>query len=573
MAAAPRLAQTAARSADRIRERLDAASRAIDGHFLALGDILGQAVEGLGKLVAGLDQIQATLDPQLVAATTADLEAAARDFKSLPQRHSERVQVTQRLAGDADRLSVGIDDMRRTLAYLRVFAINIKITAGGIATAGREFGDFAQEIGDCIALGRKRLDAFEVDLAHLRGGFNAAFTQEQTLAGQCGRLLPAVPDGLTANAAAMVTHHQRIGQVAGEVSVLARAVQKKTGAALGGLQVGDITRQRIEHVSEALALLEGLEGVSAEQAARIGAVIHHLLDAQLQATAEDFHRDIGRISQAMAGLADDAREILRLRELMLGRSNGDEKGFLRQIEAHLSQALTLVTDMDGADRQALALGASVSVAAADLSAQITELRSIKTDVQYMALNTTLKCGRLGDVGKPLAVIATELRLHAGAMDASAQAALSALATLTEGARLIADDQSNQAGGFAQGVGDSLGQVAEQLRLAGDKVDTNLAQVARDGDDVVKGLGRAHARMDFETEIGAILEAAADSLAQDAGADQGPLDDIAAPLTSLLAAIAKRYTMKQERDVHHQLTEGLGLDAATAEPNRLERARA
>jgi uncharacterized protein YdbL (DUF1318 family) len=560
MAVSAHRLKATARTDGRVAERLDGASRAIDGHFLGLGEILGQSVEGLGKLVASLDQIQGTLDPQLIAATTSELEAAARELLSLPDRHAERSGGARRLASTAERLAISIDDMRRTLAYLRVFAINIKITAGGIATAGREFGDFAQEISDCIELGRARLDKFEADLVRLRGGFKAAFAQEQAVTARFGGLLPAVPDGLTANAAAMVTHHQRIGQVAGEVATLARAVQKKTGAALGGLQVGDITRQRIEHVSEALAMLADVTGLSDDQAARMKTVIHGLLDAQLQAASEDFHNDVARISQAMAGLSADAREILRLRDVAQGRAGDDDRGFLHRIEAHLAQAQDLVADVGEADRQAAMLGASVSAAAIDLSAQIAALRTIKTDVQYMALNTTLKCGRLGDVGKPLAVIATELRLHAGAMDTAAQQALNALNALIEDAAHLSGAQSDPSETVSQSVGESLSQVALRLRTAGEQVDADLAEVAREGDSVVQGLDRAKSKMRFDDEIGAILEDAAADLAADVNDGAVDTDDLAEPLAELLARIAKRYTMKQERDVHQRMTGGLGLIA-------------
>ena len=127
---------TPAGAADPIAARLDAASQAIDGHFLALGGVLADAVEGLSKLVGSLDQVERALDPSTVAETTQELRAAADDLLTLPDRQAERSGVTRRLAAAADRLADDVDDMRRTLAYLRVFAINIKITAGGIASAG-----------------------------------------------------------------------------------------------------------------------------------------------------------------------------------------------------------------------------------------------------------------------------------------------------------------------------------------------------------------------------------------------------------------------------------------------------
>jgi len=563
-----------------ISGRLGAASQAIDDHFLALGGLLGQALEGLSRLVGSLDQIGQTLDTGMVAATSAELEAAAGELMSLPGRHADRSGAMRRLDGAAERLAGDIDDMRRTLAYLRVFAINIKITAGGIASAGKEFGDFAQEIGDCIALGRTRLDAFETDLTNLRGGFKAAFDQEQVLAGRCAGLLPAVPDGLVASAQSITAHHQNIGKAAAEVAVLVRDVRKKTGSALGALQIGDITRQRVEHVNEALDMLAQVEGLSADQTTRMTAFVHRLLTAQLHAAAEDFHRDVGRIAAAMGGIARDAAEILRLRDLALGRQAGGEKGFLRQLEGHVGQALGLVENMAEADRQALRMGETVSAAAAELSAKIAELRTIKTDVQYMALNTTLKCGRLGDAGKPLAVIAVELRLHAGAMDTAAQAALVAVGALTEDAgRIVQARAADAEGGLAEAAGELgadtvgvvLSEVTHRLRTAGDVIEKDLEGLAREGDAVVAGLRQADVKMGFQDEIGAVLEQAAQALDDEAGDGRPEIRDLTGPLTELLAKIAKRYTMAQEREVHQRLTGQLGRmpPAQVARPATVE----
>jgi hypothetical protein len=557
------------RPSHRIGERLDAASRAIDGHFLKLGRGLGQALERLGALVSALEQMQATLDPRMIGDTAAELRDAASALSSLPEHHATRSDNLQRLAGAAERLAGSIETMRRTLAYLRVFAINIKIAAGGLGPAGEEFGAFAQEICDCIALGQTRLETFEHDLAALRGGFKAAFAQEKTLTDHCAGLLPAVPDGLIANAMAMVAHHENIGRAAGETAALVREIHKKTGSALGALQIGDITRQRIEHVSEALDMLDQVQDATPDQKARIAALIHKLLEAQLRDAAEDFHRDVGRIGAAMRGIADDARDILRLRDLALGRAEDGDKGFLRQIETHVAHALGLVADMAEADRRALVVGASVSAAAGDLSQQITELRSVNTDVQYMALNATLRCGRLGDAGKPLTVIAVELRVQAGQMDASARESLAGLEVLTLDAGAMSEDAATQAGDVVGVVGDNLTRAAERLRAAGDKVEADLADAAREGAAVVEDLRRASAQMDFQDDIGAILHQAASGLAHDAD-DLALSPQDAAPLSALLAKIAKRYTMKQERDLHRQLTQAFGLDepnaAAAPEPS-------
>jgi hypothetical protein len=362
----------------------------------------------------------------------------------------------------------------------------------------------------------------------------------------------------------MVAHHERVSRVAIEVAGLAREVQKKVGKALAALQIGDITRQRIEHVQQALDLLAQVPGLAPEPRARLEAFVHGLLAAQLRATAQDFHRDVARIGQSMSGMAADATEILRLRDLAFGRAGGGDS-FLKRMENHVSQALDLVDRLEQADLAATGVGRSAAVAAADLSTRITGLQAIKTDVQQMALNTTLKCSRIGETGKPLAVIAVELRLHAGHMETSAQTALTCLSDLTEAAGALggAEDDDAQAPG---GAGAALSDAAARLHKAGDAVEADLVELARQGEGVVNSLRSAAARLDFQREIGAILDEAVETLAEQAGDETPWTDDLRGPLGALLARIAKDYTMATEREVHRTHTAGLDLDAEPAEAN-------
>jgi hypothetical protein len=546
-----------------IAARLEAARRAVEGRFLQAGEVLGQAVEGVSRLIGSLDQLTRTVQPETVAATTAELRAAAASLLTLPIQHAERRAVIERLTKVGNALAECIEDMRRNLAYLRVFAINIKITAGGVAAAGAEFGLFAQEICDRIQLGRTQLAAFDTELTALREELAVAVGHERALANHCAGLLPAVPDGLTTSAGEMVAHHDRVSRVALEVAGLARDVQKKVGKALAALQIGDITRQRIEHVQQALDLLAQVPGLAPDPRARLEAFIHRLLAAQLRATAQDFHRDVARIGQSMSGMAADATEILRLRDLAFGRAGGGDS-FLKRMETNVSQALDLVDRLEQADLAATGVGRSAATAAADLSTRITGLQAIKTDVQQMALNTTLKCSRIGETGKPLAVIAVELRLHAGHMETSAQTALTALGDLTEAAATLGGEPDDDAPAPG-GAGAALSDAAARLHAAGDAVEADLIELARQGEGVVNSLRSAAARLDFQREIGTILDEAAETLSDQAGEDIPWTDDLREPLGALLAKIAKDYTMATEREVHRTHTEGLDLVVEPVEP--------
>ncbi len=90
---------------------------------------MSRAVDGVGALIAALDAIRANLDAETVSATTDELVQAAETLKSLPQSLDVRRHRVGELVKFSDGLGGRIAEMRQHLAYLRVFAINIKITS------------------------------------------------------------------------------------------------------------------------------------------------------------------------------------------------------------------------------------------------------------------------------------------------------------------------------------------------------------------------------------------------------------------------------------------------------------
>ncbi|UAL10135.1 hypothetical protein [Caulobacter segnis] len=557
----------------RVAQRLEAARQVVESRFLEAGDVLSRAVEGVGALIAGLDSMRGNLDADTVTTTTADLARAAESLKSLPDSLGQRRERVAELVKFGDRLGACIEEMRQHLAYLRVFAINIKITSGGIAAAGPEFAIFAQEIYDCIELGRTQLDAFAGELSSLDHTLRGALVHEQGLARDCVALLPAVPDALTASASAIAAHHGRIVEVALSVATLARDVQKKVGSGLAALQIGDITRQRIEHVQAGLQYLDQsaeIAALAAEPRARAHAFMHRLLGAQLTATAEDFHREVSRIGQNVIGMAADAAELLRLRDLASGQApgqtDGAETNFLRDLEGNVGQALELVGDMTAGEQAAEDVSRSAAVSARDLSERIAGIQNIRADVQMMALNTTLKCSRIGETGKPLGVIAIELRQHAIHLEKSAGLTTSALEGLFAAAESLGQREAVQDGedGKAAAAANVLSDAVARIGKAGDGVETALTAVARQGAEVVDMLRRASQRFDFHKQIGSVLDEAAGQLLNLAGEGEIATDDIAAALRPTVDRLAKQYTMAQEREVHRALTEGLGDGAGEVE---------
>jgi hypothetical protein len=553
-----------------VSAQLENARGVIEGNFLAAGDVLSQAVDGIGAMITALDELMETLDPATIRATTLDLSTAGASLLALPGKQATRRATIEHLGQQRVALYGCIFDMRRSLEYMGAFAINIKIAASAIVSADADFGLFAQDISKCIKQGREELDMLFADVAALQRELQKAVTNGTLLERRCEALIPAIPDELDASARVMSDHQQSVAAAAGDAGSLARDVRGKVGQILVALQIGDTTRQRIEHIQAGLGMAaERRAELSAEQTDRVAAHLHALLAAQLAATVEDFGHQAAEINQSMTGLAEDLSKLLRLRDLAYGQGAGEADGFLRKLERRVEQALGLVLEIEGADRVALETGTAVAKAARDLTARVAAIQAVKANVYYMAVNTTLKATRIGEAGRPLSVIAVELHRHSGLLEASAAECLNVLESLAGSAATLLDDPAaSGAEDETQAAAKALSAASLRIRAAGDRTEGDITVLAQQG-ETLQHLLHQPARLSLQSDISAALDEAAATLAN-LGADAGACDeDVAAPLSGVLARLSALYTMAQERTVHRPFVEGWGIDASEVQPEAMQ----
>lgn len=530
---------------------LEAARRVIEDHFVAAGEFLTQSVEGIDALIASLEKLVVALDPKAVASTTEDIKTAAETLLALSDNHRERQKTIEVLGKHREGLAKSVQDMRASLAYMRAFTVNIKIVSSGIAEAGGAFESFAQEISDCIESGREELRKVEEEIAALQSELSAALSEGTMLSSRMGTELPALHKQLSESAVMMGEHYGRVSSVAGDVTGIARDIQKRVVRVLQALQVGDITRQRIEHVQTGIKHL--LATASDERVAAMG---YSLMAAQLVATIDDFHREVAEIERAMADMASHSRELLKLRDMAYGGSGDRSEGFLNDLGGRIEQALVLVNEIEGADSSALKTGRETAAAAEHLGERISAIQSLKNDVQYMALNTTIKCAQIGEAARPLSVIAIELRDHGRHLESAAADGLSSLDELTSaaGALTTAGD-----GEHHLSATQALDVASNLIRDARIRTETEVAGLVSNGEALLNVLDKSASRLAFRAEIGNTLETVASELTVLGSSAPHEADGIEDSVTAMLQEFHRHYTMAQERDVHEAFTSSARLD--------------
>lgn len=555
----PNIASTIGTGA-RLIGQLESVRRIIDEKFLAACELLSQSVDSLENLISSLEILAKTLDVKTVESTTSDLMRAAEKLFALPKNQSDRISQVERLADGREHFSERISDMRCSLAYMRAITSAVAKVADDADTSDA-VKTFLQDLSGSIDTGTDELKKLEFHLSSLHLGLESILAKRDVLAFQIDQLLPMVPDDLMTNAKVMGNHYLRVVSTAGSVAALARDIHQRVSRLLGALQIGDITRQRIEHIQAGIILIDtNVRLISPENRERVLATLYALLAAQISATSADFHREVSEIGQSMAGMAADARELLRLHDMAYGGKVDTEGGFLKRISDQIDRARDLVAEIETAENVALETVRETAESAQDIAQRIGAIQSLKENFHAIGI-----CGGTlpfdpAHCDERLSAVLDDLSRHGDKLEDAAEKCVGVAKTLAASAADVSKEwvEAGKDGNEARAVADALCIAGARVRDARDKTETDIVSIVAKGDTILNMLEISTVRLDFHTGIGEILDAVS--------ADLNRLGDQAAPyqdenteqLEAILNRMAKFYSMSLERDLHRSFVRALGI---------------
>ena len=136
-----------------------------------------------------------------------------------------------------------------------MLAINTRIEAANIGDAGLDFTGFTQEIGRTLRLADTSLHYFTDELGRVGAHLHAAATSQRTFAQHRAEAVRSVPIRLEMSIGAITDRGSRAVAAASAVTEKSRHVGQRISDAVMALQVGDITRQRLEHIEYGLGVM------------------------------------------------------------------------------------------------------------------------------------------------------------------------------------------------------------------------------------------------------------------------------------------------------------------------------
>lgn len=537
-------------SDDALKARLEEARGQLEERFLEGGGVLVTVLETLSKLVGLLEQIGGSLNDEDAHDGKQKLQMTAKLLSAMPDAQKTRRARLTVVEQVGHSFPQRVASMEEALRYLRTFAITAKIAGASIP----DFTDFAAEIMERIQFASNevkilsdRVKALEIQIRRASAGANGP------LEGYFDEL-PGMVTRLSKNGEEIDRQRNNLAAIANKVAELARKAQAKVGQTLSAMQIGDITRQRIEHCQTAFDIadecLNGQAGADLTPAARAQGLdlVRKLVALLLTEATNDYHRDSNRVVEMIRSLSSDVTALMKLYQGMLDEREPEQGNAISVLHGDLVHVRGIVAEIGKAAANAEELGRSTADTVNELTTSVETIQLVRRDIQYMALNTTLRCSRLGEEGRAINVVTGELRAFASVLDDDAGLILASVKQLkSEAAGLrTLDGAAGDAG--PQGLGGLIDEVIPTLAEASEKVEQHMETLRETGQEMSAKVMRAMTRLDFRTGIGEILSECVD--AAQAESREGVVSTELHPaLVAIGERIGKTYTMVAERNIH------------------------
>ncbi len=511
---------------------LGQASARIEAGFLAAGERLAGCSQVLERLLATFDGLVSQHESPDIADAATGLEAVVDDTGAALGTLDRERRLHADLLAAVSRSARPLGDLRRTVRMIGIVAVNARVIAAHTDDAdGIEV--FTVDIRTLSAAATETVAEFANRHAKVVEALTASIEQRQRFEALYRGRLEALPAGLTSALERLRDWRTQSASEAGETAQLTRGISVSLGQAVMSLQIGDSTRQRLEHVDAAL------EDRDRPDANYVAALVS-LQTAQLEATIDTFEAETASAIASIDGIADAVENIVRGRGT--AARGGGVASPLGAVTQMVDEAVGVLEDCAAELQQSQRTIDTVNTAIGELIGYVETVRRIETEMRLVSLNAAIRCARLGDRGRALDVIAQQLRELTRETVSSASEAMAGL---------------EQAGGLMAAMGDGgrgshgLDAVRERARqslgsLSGIDADAAAARalLATDGGLIVRDL---RATTGLLSDLDAVTEALRDTQLELTARLPEETPDFEA-VAGALAVLRGQYSMAQEREI-------------------------
>lgn len=452
--------------------------QAIEQSFLQMGDGLSNCVKLLEIISAAHESLPVEFSSEEFSAAARTLLEIRDHVNAIAASHADEKDHVGLLAETTAKVEQPMFDLSATVRAIGQVATNARIVAARLGTSNEDVTAFTSDMASLALKVNEAVDAFSLGYERLAKRLAAARLTNSAFLARHGNTITQISQTLESELETIAAFRREVESIASERAEMTSQIRGGIGKAIFALQIGDITRQRIEHVEKACARLQDRSRGQASPAAL--AAIGQLQLTQLDQTTGCFESEVADLAANINGLSRSAAAVLD------EGSNGAEtllsagSRSLTRIAGELRNICSLLDEFERARVERERIVDDVTRSVAEMVRHLQSIRAIEQQIRMLSFNATIQCCSVddGEEGRGLGAVAEQLRDLSGQTAAAASAIMAGLKAADDQTLVLMDERNSldaqQVVAIRVGAVTAIGvfeRIAGRLRTSRERIKT------------------------------------------------------------------------------------------------------
>jgi methyl-accepting chemotaxis protein len=539
---------------------LDSLDRNTERDFLGIGEKLAEFIRTVDSISSELTALADLISGDHGSHASETLASALDCSRAMQAGAEDGVRMLGGMRREAGRLTETLSGFKSTVSTFHIIGVLTRIETAQLGSAGADFGNLADDVKVLAGNIQTGIESALGKAAQLTAPIESVLQRVSALHQGEAQDLPRVISGVLESLKSFRDMQNRTHDASIRLGARYGAISEAFNKLIVSIQFHDITRQQVEHVIEALRRLcpepEGTGG-AVRQDRDSGAVLA-LQSMQLADAAEKFAASVASVIQNLDQIAAHVLEMAGESRTLSGLSEDAKNSFFLEMERGCNTILAGLGECADTEAAAQAASGGLMETIGRVHGSLEEIRLIEIQMQWMALNASIRADHIGVRGDALGVLAASMQTLASESAQRSGTLLESLAAMDQAAnRMSVQGGSGPEAGRGDGL-EAMRAAALSLHSASERSFAQMTQISARAERLREGI--AEARDNFSVgELFAEGIGRARGMLKEIGEGRqsGLSPDGADGWERGLADFAAHYTMQAERDVH------LGVAAAAA----------
>ncbi|MCX5815097.1 MAG: methyl-accepting chemotaxis protein [Proteobacteria bacterium] len=541
-------------------EELKALNRSTENDFLSIGAGMNGVFSRATKISRTANSSVELITSDKVSEDTERLHSAFEMIKERLQYSELKLNnsstVLQKMLDIGKNTNVPLDIFKRIVKHLRVLSVATKIENARLASSDNSFNILADDIEKLSVVIDSKTADIHKGLSLLQEEVRQVLYRMFSYKDSKNEITHAVLDSITADLQMLSEKRIQSSGVVQRLAIQSEQVSSDISEVVSSLQVHDITRQQIEHVTDIFdevclaATNEDSNGNVCIYAIRD---IGELQIQQLENAKNEFISAVNRIIESLGGLTNRVLEMSEEVAKLNNVAGGGSTSFMSELGRSISTITTSFNKNKELDNELSDAVRSVSDTIRELSVFVNDIEEIGSEIELIAINAQIKAAHAGEKGAALSVLAEAIRTLSYSARGQTLAITAILKSISDAARELEKDGS---GTDSENYGktEDITGIMEGLHVSLDQTNHSLLLLLHSLEGETKDLSNAigflinsvtaHTRADeiISSITGGLQELVAYARETLPCNGEGVEMDYIKQLVS-------KYTMHQERQIH------------------------